>query len=75
MKVNYPTNMENSHTDFSDNFHNIKISYKLTDVSKFRKTALFFRFFALEKSSVIGKFFQVAKINTYKCQIIVLKFQ
>jgi hypothetical protein len=24
MKVNYPTNMENSHTDFSDHFHNIK---------------------------------------------------
>ncbi len=71
MKVNYPTNKENTHTDFSDNFHNIKFLYKLTDVSKFRKTTLFFRFFALEKYSVIGKFFQIAKMNVNKCQNIV----
>ncbi len=67
--------MKNTHTDFSDDFHNIKNFVQVDRRFKISKAALFFRFFAVEKSSVIGKFFQVAKINTYKCQIIMLKFQ
>jgi hypothetical protein len=67
--------MENSHTDFSDHFHNIKNFVQVDRRFKISKNRFMLRFFALEKSSVIGKIFQVAKINTYKCQIIVLKFQ
>jgi hypothetical protein len=61
MKVNYPTNKKYTHKEFSDHFHNIENFIQLTDVSKFRKTALFFHFSAPGISTVIGKTFSRRK--------------
>ncbi len=75
MKVNYPTNMENNHTDFSDHFHNIKNFVQVDRRFKISKNRFIFPCLRPRKILVDRKFFQVAKLNTYKCQIIVLKFQ
>ncbi len=71
MKANCPTINEITQMDFSDNFHNIKNSYKLTIFKEIRKTASFFLFAALKKPLMVRKNFQSAKMNAYKCQIIV----
>ncbi len=43
MKVNYPTNNENTQMDFCDNFHNIKNFVQVDHFKKKeRKTSLFF---------------------------------
>jgi hypothetical protein len=41
MKVNYPTNKENTHTDFSDNFHNIKNFVQVDRRFKISKNSFF----------------------------------
>ncbi len=74
IKVNYPTDKKDTPEDFSDNFCNIKNSYKLTILNS-RKAASFFLFSAPEKPPGAGKFSRWAKSITYRCQIIVLKFQ
>jgi hypothetical protein len=75
MKANYPTNMENSHTDFSDHFHNIKNFVQVDRRFKIPKNSFIFP--CLRPRNILGdrKFFQVAKMNVNKCQNIVLKFQ
>jgi hypothetical protein len=75
MKVNYPTNMENSHTDFSDHFHNIKNFLQVDRRFKISKNRYIFPCLRLRKILGDRKFFQVAKMNVNKCQNIVLKFQ
>ncbi len=75
MKVNYPTNMKNIHKDFSANFHNIKNFVQVDRRFEISKNRFIFPFLRPRKILGDRKFFQVAKINTYKCQIIVLKFQ
>jgi hypothetical protein len=70
MKVNDPTNKKNTHKDFSGSFRNIENFVQVEHLKKNLKNRLFFHFPAPGKQPVVGKFFQVAKINSYKCQII-----
>ncbi len=71
MIVNYPTYNKKTQKDFSDNFHNIKKSYKLTNLKKLRKTAPFYLFAAPRKLPMTRKKFQMAKIIAHRCQITV----
>ncbi len=75
MKVIYPTNMKNTHKDFSDHFHNIKNFVQVDRRFQISKNRFIFPFLRSRKILGDRKIFQVAKINTYKCQIIMLKFQ
>jgi hypothetical protein len=54
MKVNYPTDKENTPGNFSDNFRNIK-NFVQVDHSE-KKTASFFLFSAPGKPPVAGNF-------------------
>ncbi len=76
MKDIYPTNKKNTHRGFSDNFHNIKNFVQVGRIEFFlffvtKKRIIFPLFVALEKPFVVGKIFQMAKINAHLCQIIV----
>jgi hypothetical protein len=62
MKVNYPTNKENTPEDFSDNFHNIK-NFVQVDLSE--KPPHFIHEKPPEKPPVAGKFLRRAKSITY----------
>jgi hypothetical protein len=42
MKVNYPTDKENTPVDFSDNFRNIKNFVQVNHLEKIRKSPLIF---------------------------------
>ncbi len=52
MKVNYPSNMENSHTDFSDHFHNMKIFVQVDGRFKISKNRFIFPF--LRPRKILG---------------------
>jgi hypothetical protein len=76
MKVNYPTNKENTRMDFSDNFHNIKYFVQVDHIEKNIKYSLnFSRFTAPKKPPMSRKISQLVKTNTNTCQIQMLKFQ
>jgi hypothetical protein len=75
MKVNYPTDNKNTQMDFSDNFHNIKNFVQVDHIEKIMKNRLIFSSCRFQKTPVIGNFLKSSKINAYKCQITVLKFQ
>ncbi len=49
MKVNYPTNMKNTHTDFSDHFHNIKNFVQVDQRFKISKNRFIFPFLCPRK--------------------------
>jgi hypothetical protein len=70
MKVNYPTNKKNTHKDFSDNFHNIENFVQVDHLKESLKAASFLLLITPEEPPVAGKIFQVAKMNSYRCQII-----
>ncbi len=76
MKVNYPTNKENTRMDFSDNFHNIKYFVQVDHIEKNIKDSLnFSRFTTPKKPPMFRKISQLVKTNTNTCQIQMLKFQ
>jgi hypothetical protein len=52
MKVNYTTNKENTHTDFSDNFHNIKNFVQVDRRFKISKNSFIFPF--LRSRKILG---------------------
>jgi hypothetical protein len=64
MKVNYPTDKGNTSEDFSDNFHNIENFVQVDHSEKIMKNRLIF-----------SKLSKWTKLKTYRCQIIVLRFQ
>jgi hypothetical protein len=57
MKVNYPTNMKNSHTDFSDNFHNIENFVQVDRRFKISKNRFIFPFLRRRKILGVRKIF------------------
>jgi hypothetical protein len=50
MKVNYPTNKENTRIDFSDNFHNIKNFVQVDHLEKNINYSLNFSFLPLQEN-------------------------
>jgi hypothetical protein len=50
MKVNYPTNKENTRMDFSDNFHNIKNFVQVDHLEKNINHPLYFFFLPLKEN-------------------------
>jgi hypothetical protein len=52
MKVNYPTNKENTQMDFSDNFHNIKNFVKVDHLKKTTENRLIFSLCRCPKTAV-----------------------
>ncbi len=65
MKVNYPTNKENTRMDFSDNFHNIKYFVQVDHIEKNIKISFnFSRFTAPKKPPMFRKISQLVKTNT-----------
>jgi hypothetical protein len=63
MKVNYPTNKENTPEDFSDNFRNIKNFVQVDHFKKFTKNRLIFPIFRSRKTAGGRKIFKMSKIN------------
>jgi hypothetical protein len=63
MKVNYPTNKENTPEDFSDNFRNIKNFVQVDHFKKITKNRLIFPFFRSRKTAGGRKTFKTSKIN------------
>jgi hypothetical protein len=63
MKVNYPTNKENTPEDFSDNFRNIKNIVQVDHFKKFTKNRLIFPIFRFRKTAGGRKIFKTSKIN------------
>jgi hypothetical protein len=64
MKVNYPTNKENTRMDFSDNFHNIKNFVQVDQLEKNINHPLNFSLLPLQENGrVVGKISQVVKTN------------
>ncbi len=61
MKVNYPTNKENTQMDFSDNFHNIKNFVQVDHLKKRTKNLLIFFSCRSPKSAVGWKNFPIGK--------------
>jgi hypothetical protein len=75
MKVNYPSNKENTRMDFSDNFHNIKLFVQVDHLEKKINHSLnFSRFAAPKKPPMFRKISRLVKTNTNTCQILMLKF-
>jgi hypothetical protein len=70
MKVNYPTNKENTQMDFSDNFYNIQNFVQVEHIEKIMKN-LIFSLHRSQKPPLVGNIFQLAEMNVNKCQIIV----
>ncbi len=73
MKVNYPTNKENTSEDFSDNFRNIKKFVQVEHSRKIMKKRLIFSVCRSQKTAGGRKFFSTNKIkHIFRCQITVL---
>jgi hypothetical protein len=70
MKVKYPANKKNTHKDFSDHFRNIKNFVQVEHLNESLKNRLIFTSYRSRKIAGGRKNFQVAKMNSYKCQII-----
>ncbi len=63
MKVNYPTDKENTHKDFSDNFRNIEKFVQVDHSKKFMKKRLIFFVCRSQKTAGGRKFFSTNKIK------------
>jgi hypothetical protein len=63
MKVNYPTNKENTLEDFSDNFHNIEKFVQVDHSKKIMKKRLIFSVCRSQKTAGGRKFFPTNKIK------------
>jgi hypothetical protein len=63
MKVNYPTNKENTLEEFSDNFHNIEKFVQVDHSKKIMKKRLIFSICRSQKSACGRKFFSTNKIK------------
>ncbi len=61
MKVNYPTNKENTQMDFSDHFHNIKNFVQVDHFKKRTKNRLIFSLCRSPKTAVGRKNFTIGK--------------
>jgi hypothetical protein len=70
MKVTYPTDQKNIHKDFSNNFHNIENFVQVDHLKKRLKNLLIFTSYRFRKTDSGRKNYQVAKMNSYRCQII-----
>jgi hypothetical protein len=61
MKVNYPTNKENTLLDFSDNFHKIKNFVQVDHFQNISKNLVIISFSPLQKNAGGRKFFPITK--------------
>jgi hypothetical protein len=72
MKVNYPTDKENTRMDFSDNFHNIKNFVQVDHLEKNIKNPLNFFLYRSRKMAGVQKNFPAAKNNPSNISLRIL---